>query len=76
MLKEVNCMEALLEQINSKEMVGAFQTSLDHAGERINAVNKVTVIKELQSEMQGVAQNNELPEMNEMEEQQQDQKVS
>lgn len=80
MLKEVICMEALLEQINSKEMVGAFQTSLDHAGERINAVNKVTVIKELQSEMQGVAQNSELPEMNEIEErieeQQQDQKVS
>lgn len=80
MLKKVICMEALLEQINSKEMVGAFQTSLDHAGERINAVNKVTVIKELQSEMQGVAQNSELPEMNEIEErieeQQQDQKVS
>lgn len=43
-------------------------------------MEKVDVIKELQSEMQGVAQNSELPEMNEIEErieeQQQDQKVS
>lgn len=75
-LKEVICMEALLEQVNSKEMVGAFQISLDHAGERINAVNKVTVIKELQSEIQGITQNNEASKTSEIEQQQPDQKVS
>ena len=75
-LKEVICMEALLEQLDSKEMMGAFQTSLDHAGDRINDVNKATVIKELQSEIQGITQNNEVPVMDEIKEQKQDQKVS
>ena len=75
-LKEVICMEALLEQLDSKEMMGAFQTSLDHAGDRINDVNKATVIKELQSEIQGITQNNEVPAMDEIKEQKQDQKVS
>ena len=69
-------MEALLEQLDSKEMMGAFQTSLDHAGDRINDVNKATVIKELQSEIQGITQNNEVPVMDEIKEQKQDQKVS
>lgn len=75
-LKEVICMEALLEQLDSKEMMGAFQTSLDHAGDRINDVNKATVITELQSEIQGITQNNEVPAMDEIKEQKQDQKVS
>lgn len=75
-LKEVICMEALLEQLDSKEMMGAFQTSLDHAGDRIKDVNKATVIKELQSEIQGITQNNEVPVMDEIKEQKQDQKVS
>lgn len=74
-LKEVICMEALLEQVNSEDMVEAFQTSLDHVRERINAVNKVTAIKELQSEIQGTVQNNEISESNIIEHQQ-DQKVS
>lgn len=75
-LKEVICMEALLEQLDSKEMMGAFQTSLDHAGDRIKDVNKATVIKELQSDIQGITQNNEVPAMDEIKEQKQDQKVS
>ena len=74
-LKEVICLEALLEQVNSKEITEAFQIGLNHASDRIKAVNKVTMIKELQSEIQETARNNNSPEMNRIE-QRQDQKVS
>lgn len=74
-LKEVICMEALQEQINCKEMAGAFQSSLDNANRRIKEANRISVVKELQMEDHDTTQGNELGTIG-VKESEKDQKAS
>lgn len=50
LMKEVICMEEILEHIDTEKMVEAFQESMKLSNERIKNANKITFVKELMDE--------------------------
>lgn len=50
LLKEIICMESLIEQVDTKKLALAFQEGLKKADEKIKTANKITFVKELMDE--------------------------
>lgn len=50
LMKEVICLESIIEYIDTKQVVGAFQESIKLADEKLKDANKITFVKELMEE--------------------------
>jgi len=50
LIKEVICLESVIEHVDTEKMVQAFQDSIKLADEKIKKANKITFVKELMEE--------------------------
>lgn len=51
LMKEVICLEEILEHVDTEKMVEAFQEGMKLSNERIKNANKITFVKELMDEV-------------------------
>ena len=50
LIKEVTCLEAIINYVDTEKMVQAFQDSIKLANEQIKEANRITFVKELMEE--------------------------
>lgn len=50
LMKEIICLEAIMEHVDTEKMVQAFQESMKLSNEKIKNANKITFVKELMDE--------------------------